>query len=805
MIALQQQTLNWYLILILTLILAACSAKPSLTQDQATVDYDLLLTMPKEDISYNQVVKPLLDKRCVVCHGCYDAPCQLKLSSYEGLQRGASGIKVYDGARIRAIRPTRLGIDARSTAEWRDKGFHALLNESKSKDAVSNLQNSVMYQILRLKQLHPQPRTGMISDDVDVSLDRKQVCTAAETFADFASQHPLWGMPYAMPNLSNKEYATLVQWIAQGSPGYDAVKPSAEAQAQIQRWETFLNAPDLKQQLVSRYLYEHLLQAHIHFSNTPTREFYRLVRSFTPPGKTIDEIPTVRPYDDPGPRFYYRLLKYQPSIVVKDHNVYEWSDQRMQRYRQLFIEPEYEVNVLPGYEVDVASNPFKVYAAIPPLSRYQFLLDEARFFIEGFIKGPVCRGQIALNVIEDQFWVFFSHPNPKAVTLQPEFLDASIEYLNLPAAQGDDSLRVLAIWRDYLKRQREYLATKDVFLKSRFTDKNTVLNIEDAKGFIWNGDNKNPNAALTVFRHFDSASVSYGLVGDYPETAWVIDYPILERIHYLLVAGFNVYGNVTHQLTTRLYMDFLRMEAENQFLLFMPIQQREQIRNAWYVGMQEKVEKEFKESQQVTMTVDTVTGYKTQNPQREFYQILQRYLGSAAGPMDMINRCEKSMCREQADSAESQVDEAMRRIAKIRGKLLTIFPDVAFVRVKNGQSGKSDLAYSLILNKGYTNISSMFENEDRRDQSQDTLTVVKGLTGSYPNFFFIIDIKDVDAFVRRIEAVKDRDDYERLVGLYGMRRTNTAFWATSDWFHAWLAKNEPLRAGILDLNRYRNR
>lgn len=801
----QQQTLFRYLIILLVITMSACGAKPSVTKDQATIDYDLLLTMPKENISYNQAVKPVLDKRCVVCHGCYDAPCQLKLSSHEGLQRGASKIKVYDGARIRAIEPTRLGIDAKSTDEWRDKGFHALLNEGETTDAVSNLQNSVLYQMLRLKQLHPQPRAGMLSDDVDVSLDRKQVCSTAETFADFATQHPLWGMPYAMPNLSNKEYATLVQWIAQGSPGPEATIPSPNAHPQIQRWEAFLNASDLKQQLVSRYLYEHLVQAHIHFSNTPAREFYRLVRSFTPPGEIIDEIPTVRPYDNPGPRFYYRLLRYQPSIVVKDHNVYEWSDQRMQRYRELFIEPQYEVKKLPGYKPDIASNPFKVYAAIPPVSRYQFLLDEARFFIEGFIKGPVCRGQIALNVIEDQFWVFFSHPNPKAVTLQPEFLDASMDYLNLPAEQGDDKLRVLTTWRDYLKRQRKYLATKNIFLRSQFTDKNSILDIEEAKGYIWQGEKKNPNAALTVFRHFDSASVSYGLVGDYPETAWVIDYPLLERIHYLLVAGFNVYGNVTHQLTTRIYMDFLRMEAENHFLLFMPVSKRKQIRDDWYVGMQKKVKKEFEESQQVMMDVDTVTGYKTDNPQREFYQILQQYLGAAAGPADILNRCEGSGCSNNAKASEAQVDEVMRRIARIRGTNLTIFPDVAFVRIKNSASDQSDLAYTLILNKGYTNISSMFENEDRRDRSQDTLTVIKGLTGSYPNFFFVIDIKNVNAFVTDIEAIRDRDDYERFVGLYGVRRTDTKFWSISDWFHDRLASNEPLRAGIFDLNRYRNR
>ncbi len=33
-------------------------------------------------------VKPVLDSRCVVCHACYDAPCQLQLGSYEGITRG---------------------------------------------------------------------------------------------------------------------------------------------------------------------------------------------------------------------------------------------------------------------------------------------------------------------------------------------------------------------------------------------------------------------------------------------------------------------------------------------------------------------------------------------------------------------------------------------------------------------------------------------------------------------------------------------------------------------------------------------
>ena len=130
---------------------------------------------------------------------------------------------------------------------------------------------------------------------------------------DFAREHPLWGMPYAMPDLTEQEYRTIVSWLAQGAPAPAPPDPSATVVPQITQWESFLNQSSNKQRLVNRYLYEHLFHAHIHFAGSPSREFYRLVRSTTPPGQAIDEIPTVRPYDDPGAaQFYYRLLRYHP-------------------------------------------------------------------------------------------------------------------------------------------------------------------------------------------------------------------------------------------------------------------------------------------------------------------------------------------------------------------------------------------------------------------------------------------------------------------------------------------------------------
>lgn len=777
----------------------AMQTQPEPTKAQATVDFDLLLNLPDEPIVYEQAVKPVLERRCVVCHGCYDAPCQLKLSSPEGILRGGNKDKVYDGGRILAAEPTRLFIDAKSTEEWRQKAFHPVLNESGG-DAEQNLSQSVLYRMLRLKQRNPQPRVGMISENIDLGLDRAQTCPSPQQFDQYAEENPQGGMPFAMPNLADSEYRTLVQWLAHGAEMPGAPGPSAVAAKQIDGWEVFLNGTSNKQRLVARYLYEHLFVAHIHFEGTDEREFYRLVRSRSAGGFPVDEIAGVRPFDDPGSeRFYYRFRRYHPGIVAKDHVVYRLSDARMDRYRELFLTPAYAVPELPSYEPDIAANPIKVFSAIPTRSRYKFLLDDARFFIEGFIKGPVCRGQVALNVIEDQFWVLFMDPERKLISLNDDFLDSMADYLQLPAHRGD-TLNLLAIWTDYAKRQRKYMQARE-----NHFERIDTYELDEALDFIWDGDG-NPNAALTVFRHFDSASVSFGLLGDYPETAWVIDYPLFERIHYLLVAGFDVYGNVGHQLNTRLYMDFLRMEGENHFLAFLPASHRKTIRDSWYVGMREEKQEHFQFPTD-WLKVESVSGYQTDDPQHELYQRLEQRLGGVARLPEDLDRCGDN-CGEKAPTrAEQRADRALHKIADMDGEHLRVFPDVTFVRVMTEEEG-GDLSYTLIRNKAYKHVTSMLADAERReaeDRAADTLTVLNWLEGAYPNFFLAVDLKDIDHFTDTYAAIRDRDDYERFVAQYGIRRTNPSFWEHADWFHDKYRQEQPMLSGLFDLNRYRNR
>ncbi len=252
-------------------------------------------------IDYWSQVKPILDARCVVCHGCYDAPCQLKLNSPEGLERGGSKELVYDALRLLQAEPSRLFEDAQTTAQWRERGFHPVVNE-REQSRVGNRQAGLMLRLLELKQDHPV-KPGLLPEDVDLGIRRDYECPTAEEVPRHTRKHPEWGMPYGLPGLSHQDHELIVQWLEEGAQHTADPDDRASAYAdEVERWEALLNGDSLEDRLASRYVYEHLFLAHIYFeagSDGQPPVFYQLVRSKTPPGQAVERIATRRPFDNP--------------------------------------------------------------------------------------------------------------------------------------------------------------------------------------------------------------------------------------------------------------------------------------------------------------------------------------------------------------------------------------------------------------------------------------------------------------------------------------------------------------------------
>ena len=123
-----RKRLRLIFILFFTILVGGCALVVGLQLDQqfgpASPQNRLTKTTEITTVTYRQDVKPILEARCIVCHGCYDAPCQLNLSAHEGIERGANKELVYNAGRLLAIEPTRLFVDAHSPEKWREKQFY---------------------------------------------------------------------------------------------------------------------------------------------------------------------------------------------------------------------------------------------------------------------------------------------------------------------------------------------------------------------------------------------------------------------------------------------------------------------------------------------------------------------------------------------------------------------------------------------------------------------------------------------------------------------------------------------------------
>lgn len=735
-------------------------------------------------------VEPILNSRCVVCHACYDAPCQLKMTSSEGIERGASKEKVYQGTRLVAATPNRLFVDAFTPAAWRQRGFYPMLNE-RDQTPEANTQASVLARMLTLKQMHPLPEDKILDKRFDFSLDRVQQCASLEEMDKYEQSQPLAGMPYGLPALNANEHQVLMHWLEQGAPLPFAQALTPEFIAEITHWEKFLNGDSLKSQLSARYIYEHLFAFHLYFEslNQPNAQplFFELVRSRTPPGQALDIIASRRPFDDPKvERVYYRFRPYRATIVDKTHIPYVLNTGLLNNWQQWFIDADYSVTQLPSYKPSVAANPFEAFIQIPASARYRFMLTRAQDTIMGFIKGPVCRGQVALNVINDRFWVYFVTPDYMDDTDFSAFYHSQLENLRMPAEEESTALAVT--WVKYAAKQGKYMRARNQFLNEKFKN-GQHLTIDG----LWDGDDTNDNASLTVLRHFDNATVVKGLVGEPPKTAWIIDYALLERIHYLLVAGFDVYGNYGHQLLTRLYMDFLRMEGESNFLTLLPQEERRKQLSDWYQGAGTQLTA-FIAGDINTFHQPTGVLYFSDDLKGELYQKLGQKVA-----MVQPNRYHIENSSLQAHSKA-----LLHTLDRLKGTQATLLPELTMIMVEPEKAGKAEI-FTLVRNSAHRNISSLFNEASNREPAKDDVTLVHGLLGSYPEAFWQVKEQDLPNVVATVEKMQTEKDYEALLDMVGVRRTDPKFWAFSDKLNQIFFDNHPIESGWLDYNRLQNR
>ncbi|WP_321314740.1 fatty acid cis/trans isomerase [Halarcobacter sp.] len=718
------------------------------------------------NLSFQKDIKPILDKRCVVCHSCYNSPCQLKLSSFEGLIRGATKEEIYEN-RIKPANPSRLFIDASNKKEWEELGFYSVLKNYKN--------TNIMKELLVQKQQKPE-NIGSYSpekDDLTCSKDLKEL-------DKYLSDNPYHGMPYGFPALNKKEHELLISWLE--SDIKNDKKEDEKLSNSLVSFEKFLNKTDIKYKVTARYIYEHLFLSHIKFDDS--KHFYKLIRTYDKQGNI--PVKTRVPYNNPKQKIYYKFQKITSTIVHKTHMVYHLDANKLKRYKELFIKPRWnESPYLPSFNPKIAANPLEAFKQIPAVSRYKFMLDNVHYFIMTFIRGPVCKGQVALNVINDQFWVAFKNPEFDYTIQDKKFLEQNFANLALPNEYGGDSKisNIIDIYK-YNEDTINYYENKNSLYK-RYNN-NVSLNS------LWKGNNygkKDNDAILTIYRHFDSASVHKGALGNLPRTMWVIDYPLLERLYYSLVAGFDVYGNTQHKLLVRKYMDRLRIEGESNFLEYLPKDKRQTIFNSWYKG---------------TLTKYLVTYTPSNNNSKidlNYKQLVENILDYTKTPKDNINYIQNpNLKRSKKYKTKEDIENELRSIAfnNKMNKFKEFSSNNYNLIYMKFQLNNEDLVYTMVINRWHDSVAFMFNEEERLDVTKDRVNFIEGFIGSYPNYFIVVDQKDIKEFFDLLEKNID----EKRLSKFFVNRNNKNFWEVYDWFQNRFNESNPIESGLFDLNRY---
>jgi hypothetical protein len=333
--------------------------------------------------------------------------------------------------------------------------------------------------------------------------------------------------------------------------------------------------------------------------------------------------------------------------------------------------------------------------------------------------------------------------------------------MSLPAAEGSNSMAMPAAWNAYAARQRRFQAERATSLRA-FAASHGGARLD----MIWDGDGANPNAALTVMRHFDSATVVQGLVGEPPKTAWLVDYSLLERIYYLLVAGYDVYGNITHNLNSRLYMDFLRMEGEANFISFLPSDARADALSRWYRDAT-KESLDHMRALVVDPAVESAIPYRGIDPQKELFAKLGKRLEPVLDRrLSLIN------------VTDADLREQLERLAALRGERLGLLPELSYLIIRDSQGIVR--YFTLVKDTGHRNVTHLLLEQNELAPEDNALTVVPGLIGAYPNAFFRLEQSELPEFVQAVSSLKSEVDYGYLSDRFAVRRTDPKFWEFSD-------------------------
>lgn len=735
---------------------------------------------------YQDEIQSIFTARCVACHSCVAAPCQLNLTSYEGLARGMSKDQPYDYFRFFEEVPKADLDDHYSVEQWRTLGFYPVVKNLGDPDL--NAEESILALALNQKEQSRELSEEEIRKLGKHQEDQNYQCPVTkEEYYKFEEEFPSTGMPFGCPRLESEYSKTLVDWIRDGGEG-----PSPKTLALLdtpsydspirERFEDFLSGNSLRRQAVARYIYEHSFFYDIHFKDSPG-EFYRIVRSRTSQPEKIDRITTEFPTDHPGEdvnRVYYRLEKMGRVIEMKKHVLWRIDHKEIDELEESFFDTAWKLEAMPPYTL----NPFEWFKVIPVESRAKYVLKYSKHMIHAIGRGSVCHGREASHVVPDYVWALSVKPESDPTVLEPKLgmKDYSTFYTH-PREFISESVMKAQLKRKHFRYAKAFAQTLE-------RHKPEGLNLDDIYyGEIFYGlRHETSMEYLSMREHAPPGYTDYKILHGYAD---------FEKSYYRLVAHFKWWGPALHKAEAYIFQTYCRTFGENFWASLSPdLEKRKSLRN-FYSSLKAKLFYGF--------TRDPFRNYPSKLPASWTYKeisqkILERFNDeNNITSRDTLNNWPANSLRKTIFPTIDSTEKWEAGLRTLTGKLAPYaryVPNVMHIRLNN------EYLYTIFADRGRHNDKIIMLEKLDRNPKLDIIRAKKGFVGPFPHLFVDLEFDEAATFLTRLSQVDSKSSWIDFIDDYKIERNDDAFWKFVDWLNDWISKNMKEDGGLLDLRNY---
>ncbi|MCK5915752.1 MAG: fatty acid cis/trans isomerase, partial [Deltaproteobacteria bacterium] len=241
-------------------------------------------------------------------------------------------------------------------------------------------------------------------------------------------------------------------------------------------------------------------------------------------------------------------------------------------------------------------------------------------------------------------------------------------------------------------------------------------------------------------------------------------------------------------------------------LEFLPSDERLKIMQDWNRGI--KLDKLDYHNSKMPAKINFATAYH----KREFIETLvkEHFNPDCGINFDRINYLANGETYPELPKEYKTIDHfrqglhaAIRPGTPVVKVLTNNNENLAYLRIRmNETDDRDDVVLSLVVNRWHDNVAEMFFEKDNLNPELDNIDFLSGFVGSYPNYLFDVKLSDLAEFLEMINQFDIKNGSLEKLKKFGVNRGNDDFWEHFDWFQKRFLEDEPIQAGLFDLNRY---